>query len=118
MKSDQHIAYANTLDEALKTCDVAIFLNESEEFKKITNDEFVATIKFQVEKIVSQIDKKFTIHDFRVVTGQTHTNLVFDILVPYSSEMTDEQVRELVEEKIKNHWRNYYAVIKIDKSYV
>ena len=45
MKSDQHIAYANTLDEALKTCDVAIFLNESEEFKKLTNEEFVEYMK-------------------------------------------------------------------------
>ena len=45
MKSDQHIAYANTLDEALKTCDVAIFLNESEEFKKLTNEQFVEYMK-------------------------------------------------------------------------
>ncbi len=45
MKSDQHIAYANTLDEALKTCDVAIFLNESEEFKKLTNENFVEYMK-------------------------------------------------------------------------
>ena len=45
MKSDQHIAYANTLDEALKTCDVAIFLNESEEFKKLTNENFIDYMK-------------------------------------------------------------------------
>ena len=45
MKSDQHIAYANTLDEALKTCDVAIFLNESEEFKQLTNENFVEYMK-------------------------------------------------------------------------
>ncbi len=48
MKSDQHIAYANTLDEALKTCDVAIFLNESEEFKKLTNEDFVSYMKHPV----------------------------------------------------------------------
>lgn len=45
MKSDQHIAYANTLDEALKTCDVALFLNESEEFKTLTNENFVEYMK-------------------------------------------------------------------------
>ena len=82
------------------------------------NDELVNAIKFQVERIVNQIDKKFTIHDFRMVTGQTHTNLIFDILVPYGTELSDEQVKELVERKIKNRWKNYYAVIKIDKSYV
>ena len=41
MKSDQHIAYANTLDEALKTCDAAIFLNQSKEFQDLTNEQFV-----------------------------------------------------------------------------
>lgn len=45
MRSDPHIAYANTLDEALKTCDVAIFLNESEEFKKLTNEDFINYMK-------------------------------------------------------------------------
>lgn len=48
MKSDQHIAYANTLDEALKTCDVAIFLNESEEFKQLTNENFVEYMKHPI----------------------------------------------------------------------
>ncbi len=45
MKVDQRIAYANTLDEALQTCDVAIFLNESEEFKKLTNENFIEYMK-------------------------------------------------------------------------
>ena len=45
MKSDQHLVYANTLEEALRTCDYAVFLNESEEFKKISNDEIVEFMK-------------------------------------------------------------------------
>lgn len=45
MRSDQHISYANTLDEALKTCDVAIFLNDSEEFKQLTNEQIVEYMK-------------------------------------------------------------------------
>jgi UDPglucose 6-dehydrogenase len=45
MKSDQHLDYANSLEEALRTCDCAIFLNESEEFKKLTNDEIVEFMK-------------------------------------------------------------------------
>jgi len=48
MKSDQRIAYANTLDEALKTCDAAIFLNESKEFKALTNEEIVDYMKHPV----------------------------------------------------------------------
>lgn len=45
MKSDQHLVYANTLEEALRTCDYAVFLNESEEFKKLTNDEIIEFMK-------------------------------------------------------------------------
>ena len=45
MKSDQHLVYANTLEEALRTCDYAVFLNESEEFRKLTNDEIVEFMK-------------------------------------------------------------------------
>lgn len=48
MKSDQRIAYANTLDEALKTCDAAIFLNESKEFKALTNEMITDYMKHPV----------------------------------------------------------------------
>jgi UDPglucose 6-dehydrogenase len=45
MKSDQHLDYATSLEEALRTCDYAIFLNESDEFKKLTNDQIVEYMK-------------------------------------------------------------------------
>ena len=82
------------------------------------NDELVNDTKAQVEKIVLEVDERLTIHDFRMVTGTTHTNLIFDILVPYGLNMTDEQIKSTVEEKILTHWGNYFAVIKVDKSYV
>lgn len=45
MKSDQHLDYATSLEEALRTCDYAVFLNESEEFKKLTNEQIVEYMK-------------------------------------------------------------------------
>jgi UDPglucose 6-dehydrogenase len=45
MKSDQHLVYANTLEEALRTCDYAIFLNESEEFKELTSEQIIEYMK-------------------------------------------------------------------------
>ncbi len=82
------------------------------------NDELVNATKEQVVQIVRTVDEGLTIHDFRMVTGTTHTNLIFDILVPYGLEMEDEEIRKCVAEKILAHWGNYYAVIKVDKSYV
>lgn len=82
------------------------------------NDELVNNTKTQVEELVISVDQRLTIHDFRMVTGTTHTNLIFDILVPYGLEMTDEQIKRAVEELICKKWNNYFAVIKVDKSYV
>ena len=82
------------------------------------NDELVNTTKRQVEKIVAGLDERLSIHDFRMVTGTTHTNVIFDILVPYDLEISDEQIKKTVEGRILEHWGNYFAVIKIDKSYV
>lgn len=48
MKADQHIAYAQSLDEALKTCDAAIFLTESQEFKDLTNSQFLEYMKHPI----------------------------------------------------------------------
>ena len=45
MKSDQHLVYANTLEEALRTCDFAVFLNESEEFKSLTSAQILEFMK-------------------------------------------------------------------------
>lgn len=45
MKSDQHLDYATSLEEALRTCDCAVFLNESDEFKKLTNEQIVEYMK-------------------------------------------------------------------------
>jgi hypothetical protein len=48
----------------------------------ITDDEEVNRLKKMTEEIVTNIDQRFTIHDFRIVKGDTHTNLIFDVVVP------------------------------------
>lgn len=45
MKSDQHLDYATSLEEALRTCDYAVFLNDSDEFKQLTNEQIVTYMK-------------------------------------------------------------------------
>lgn len=76
----------------------------------------VLRLKDILYSIVKGIDKRFSPHDFRVVFGETHTNLIFDIAVPLDCKMSDddiiEQVRNAVKEKIG---KNYFCVIEIDK---
>lgn len=85
----------------------------------ITKDEHVRELKETVTALVSSIDRVITIHDFRVVTGPTHTNLIFDLLVPFKFRITDEDLTVLVQKKVCEHIGNsYYVVMKIDKAYV
>lgn len=58
-------------------------------------------------------------HDFRVVTGPTHTNLIFDILVPFKFYISDEELVRMIEQNVRKRLgKNYYVVIKVDKAYV
>lgn len=81
-----------------------------------TDDVETARLKTQVEATLAEIDKRWSIHDFRVVKGPTHTNLVFDVVIPYTLIMSDEQVRRRIVEAIGALDSRYYAIIEIDKS--
>ena len=59
-----------------------------------------------------------TIHDLRMVQGPTHTNLVFDAVVPYGFHRTHAQVKEEIEKIVQETWENYYAVIQVEQSYI
>lgn len=85
----------------------------------ITKDEHIRELKERVSALVDDIDSVITMHDFRVVTGPTHTNLIFDLLVPFKFRITDEELTILVQDKVRESLgNNYYVVMKIDKAYV
>lgn len=79
-------------------------------------DEDVCRMRDVVYALVKEIDESITIHDFRMVTGPTHTNLIFDAVVPHS--FNGETVKTQIAEKISGLEGNYFAVIKIDTSFI
>lgn len=81
------------------------------------DDEFTHTTKQQVIDIVRSIDNELTIHDFRVVKGPSHTNLIFDIVVPFGFRLKDSELLCLLDSEIKKLNQNYYTVIEVDKKY-
>lgn len=81
----------------------------------ITDNEEINALRMQVEGIVKGISTSFRIHDFRCVTGPTHTNLIFDIEIPFEDKRTNKEILNLVEEKIKNINETYFAVISVDR---
>lgn len=82
------------------------------------NDEEVSKMRSAIAQKIQELDEQLTIHDFRMVKGPTHTNVIFDVVVPYDFRMTDEQVDAWIREAIPTSFENVFPVFKIDKSYV
>lgn len=83
-----------------------------------TNDEMTAQTREKVAALLKEIDEQITIHDFRMVTGPTHTNVIFDAVVPFAFRLSDKEVEEKIESAVRTLDGNYFAVVQIDKSYV
>ena len=82
-----------------------------------TDDEETISVKEQVIKIVKRIDETLTIHDFRMVKGITHTNVLFDIAIPIKFKMTKTELRKYLEQEIKTINEKYLLVLQIDQMY-
>lgn len=83
-----------------------------------TNDAHTTALRQAVAEQVKTIDPRLTIHDFRIVPGPSHTNLIFDVVVPYDVKLSAEQVRHRIGELVAQMDGNYFAVVQIDNSYV
>ena len=82
------------------------------------DNEQLNELRQDVAEKLLEIDPRIKIHDFRMVPGPTHTNLIFDALVPASLKLSDQALELQIEELVHNTWGNYYAVVDIDRSYV
>lgn len=82
-----------------------------------TSDSNVAEIRARVNSIVNTLFPDLTVHDLRVVTGPTHTNIIFDIVVPYGYKMKIQNIKDSIEDEIKQIDPSYCTVINIDRPY-
>ena len=81
-------------------------------------DERTNALRMAVAEQVKTIDPRLTIHDFRIVPGPTHTNLIFDTVVPYDVKLPHDHVQKRIGELVRQMDGNYFAVVQIDNSYV
>ena len=84
----------------------------------ITDDKETNHLRQMTEEIIKSIDEKMSMHDFRVVKGDTHTNLIFDVLVPVGFEIKSGDLAKMIEDAVQNENKTYFAVVTIDKNYV
>lgn len=94
-------------------CEAVIHMDPIE-----VDNEIVNNMKKTVASLVKQINDEMSIHDFRMVAGDTHTNLIFDVVVPYAVKESDEEMKKKIQEKISEHNKSYFAVIHVDRDYV
>ena len=81
------------------------------------DDELTNSIKEKVAVIVEGMEGEVSFHDFRIVSGPTHTNLIFDVVVPFNYVMTDSEIEAYIQSKVKEINENYFTVVEIDKAY-
>ncbi len=83
-----------------------------------TDDVLTNTLKEKVIDIIGTIDARLSIHDFRIVSGDTHTNLIFDLVVPKKFQMRDAELKAEVDKRLHALNPSYFTVIIFDRSYV
>lgn len=80
-----------------------------------TKNEQLALLKQRAQSALSALDDSVTLHDFRMVKGESHTNLVFDVVIPYDSKINLQNVHEAMEKEFENDETKYYFVIEMDR---
>ena len=78
-------------------------------------DPRVQELKAFAEGIVTAMDDRLRIHDFRIVPGETHTNLIFDVAAPFELTMTNAELRSRVADAIHEANEHLFAVITVDR---
>ncbi len=82
------------------------------------DDEEAVHLKQLVKQIVTSIDENYNIHDFRIVRGPSHYNLVFDVLIPSEDRISHELLKKEISEKVSEIDKSYRCVIQVDHSFV
>lgn len=82
-----------------------------------TNNEVLNRNQDLIRTILDGIDENLSMHDFRMVSGDSHTNLIFDIVVPYGFKLSNNQLKKEIDKQLHENNPNLYTVITFDTKY-
>ncbi len=82
----------------------------------VTNDPITSALQERVQGIVHTIDPRMSIHDFRVVRGPEHTNLIFDLVLPHEWMSRTSELKKRIDESLQSEHMRYYTVITFDQA--
>lgn len=80
-------------------------------------DEYTNMMRNKVSDIVSSIAEGASVHDFRLVSGQSHTNIIFDAVLPYKAKMNDDDFKNKIIKAVKEYDKNLNCVIVVDNEF-
>lgn len=83
----------------------------------VTNDETVNKYKNFVAEVIKDYNEEFSFHDFRMVQGETHTNVIFDLVVPHSFANNKKQIAKDIKSLINAKQNNLFAVITVEHKF-
>lgn len=80
-----------------------------------TKNKQLAELKLRAQTALANLDENLSLHDFRLVSGETHTNMLFDVVIPYDSKITLTQVNDALQKEFGKDPVKYYFVIDADR---
>lgn len=81
----------------------------------VTNDERVNALRERTGALIKEIDAGLSMHDFRVVAGPSHTNLIFDIEAPFECKLSEAEIKQAVADRLSGWEGTFFAVITVDR---
>ena len=93
-------------------CDAVIHMDPIE-----TDNELVSQTREKVLAAVREVGEGLSMHDFRMVTGKSRTNLIFDVVVPYGFQMSGQEIIRAIRENVRKLDESYFVVVRLDTPY-
>lgn len=84
----------------------------------LTDDEQTREYQDIVLQVLAKMEGGLQIHDFRIVKGPTHTNLIFDVVAPFDYALSDTALKEQIQERLQQKDPSLFAVVRVDKGYI
>ena len=83
----------------------------------VTSDAAVGVLRARLTEKLRQLDPALSLHDLRIVPGRTHTNVLFDLVLPAGYAGDKVELLEQLEQFIKEQDTAYSCIIKVEQSY-
>lgn len=81
------------------------------------NDETTKRLYKKTKKVLKEFDETLKIHDFRIVTSKSHTNIIFDIMIPFEKNYTEKELLKILLKEFENEEIKYYFVLTLDRPF-